>query len=84
MCVPISKLPQVLIETKQDLIESPLIGKYFRTFNTTHSLSLLPSLSIAPIIGHVGDGNFHCMFLLDPDNKQELSIAKHLANKMAK
>src|SRR4029450_5966648 len=26
---------------------------------------------IAPIVGHVGDGNFHVLFLLDPANERE-------------
>lgn len=26
---------------------------------------------IAPILGHVGDGNFHVLFLIDPDNAEE-------------
>jgi D-lactate dehydrogenase (cytochrome) len=28
---------------------------------------------IAPIVGHVGDGNFHISFLLDPDDPAELA-----------
>ena len=38
----------------------------------------------APIIGHVGDGNFHSLILLDPDNEEELAAAKELAFRMAK
>ena len=26
---------------------------------------------VAPILGHVGDGNFHVLFLIDPDNADE-------------
>ena len=26
---------------------------------------------IAPICGHVGDGNFHCCIMLDPDVEAE-------------
>ena len=27
---------------------------------------------LAPIVGHVGDGNFHCQFILDPDDPSEM------------
>ena len=37
---------------------------------------------IAPIVGHVGDGNFHLIMLLDPDNKEEVSEAKLLNDKL--
>ena len=33
---------------------------------------------IAPIVGHVGEGNFHLIMLLDPEYKKEVSEAKHL------
>lgn len=36
-----------------------------------------------PILGHVGDGNFHAILLVDPANPQETAIAKRLANRMA-
>ncbi|XP_034033063.1 probable D-lactate dehydrogenase, mitochondrial [Thalassophryne amazonica] len=51
VCVPLSWLPQIIVETKQDLIQSRLTG---------------------PIVGHVGDGNFHCLLVLDPNNPEEL------------
>ena len=31
-----------------------------------------------PILGHVGDGNFHCLFLVDPDNEAQLAEAQVL------
>lgn len=31
---------------------------------------------LTPIVGHVGDGNFHLSFLLDPDNADEVAIAE--------
>ena len=37
---------------------------------------------LAPIVGHVGDGNFHLQILLDPNNKEELASAKDLAGKV--
>ncbi|KAG7281566.1 hypothetical protein CRUP_007600 [Coryphaenoides rupestris] len=51
VCVPLSRLPQVIVETKEDLIQNGLTG---------------------PIAGHVGDGNFHCIMVLDPDDTDEV------------
>jgi D-lactate dehydrogenase (cytochrome) len=31
---------------------------------------------LAPLVGHVGDGNFHLLFLLDPNDADELERAK--------
>ncbi|OCX66052.1 2-hydroxy-acid oxidase [Thioclava sp. SK-1] len=38
---------------------------------------------IGPILGHVGDGNFHAILLLDPNSADELTRAKAVASKMA-
>lgn len=36
----------------------------------------------APIVGHVGDGNFHVMLLADPDNPAEVALAHEVSNRM--
>ncbi|NDW01043.1 FAD-binding oxidoreductase [Salipiger sp. PrR002] len=36
-----------------------------------------------PILGHVGDGNFHAVLLIDPDSPEELKTAKALSHRMA-
>jgi D-lactate dehydrogenase (cytochrome) len=36
----------------------------------------------APIVGHVGDGNYHVLFLFDRSNTDELTLAKELTSRM--
>ena len=36
-----------------------------------------------PILGHVGDGNFHAILLVDPSKPEEAATAKDLARRMA-
>ncbi|HHL21946.1 MAG TPA: FAD-binding protein [Aliiroseovarius sp.] len=36
-----------------------------------------------PILGHVGDGNFHAILLIEPGNAAELAEAKTLAKRMS-
>jgi len=37
-----------------------------------------------PILGHVGDGNFHAILLIDPARPAELAAAQDLAERMAR
>jgi D-lactate dehydrogenase (cytochrome) len=37
---------------------------------------------IAPIVGHVGDGNFHLLILFDPNDPDEFARAKSLASEV--
>ncbi len=38
---------------------------------------------VAPIVGHVGDGNFHLVVLFDPDNGDERAKAEALAKRVS-
>ena len=38
---------------------------------------------IGPILGHVGDGNFHAVLVLERGNAEELARAKRVAHRMA-
>jgi D-lactate dehydrogenase (cytochrome) len=51
VCVPISRLPDCILQTQADL--------------TTSSVP-------ATILGHVGDGNFHVIFSIDPGAPHEM------------
>lgn len=38
---------------------------------------------IAPIVGHVGDGNFHVLLLVDTENSREIELADEYVNWLA-
>ncbi|KAM4614285.1 putative D-lactate dehydrogenase, mitochondrial [Discoglossus pictus] len=63
VCVPISNLPEIIVETKRDLIASRLTG---------------------PIAGHVGDGNFHCIMVLNLEDQNEVSKVKEFTDRLAR
>ncbi len=37
---------------------------------------------LAPIVGHVGDGNFHLSFVLDPDDADEMARIEAVNERM--
>jgi D-lactate dehydrogenase (cytochrome) len=39
---------------------------------------------LAPIVGHAGDGNFHVLFLLDPDDPDELARVEEVNERMVR
>ncbi|HZP18843.1 MAG TPA: FAD-linked oxidase C-terminal domain-containing protein [Bauldia sp.] len=61
VCVPISRLADIVTETAADVAASNLI---------------------APIVGHVGDGNFHLTMLVDMNDADEVGRARALLGRM--
>ena len=57
VCVPISRLAECILETKDDIARVSFP---------------------APIVGHVGDGNFHLLMAIRPDSPTELDEANRL------
>jgi len=55
VCVPISRLAEIITDAKRTMDEQGLIGT---------------------IVGHVGDGNFHIGYVVDPNNPDELAKAE--------
>jgi D-lactate dehydrogenase (cytochrome) len=37
---------------------------------------------IAPLVGHAGDGNFHLIIMLDPDDQQEFAAVSRLSERL--
>ncbi|XP_061231781.1 probable D-lactate dehydrogenase, mitochondrial isoform X2 [Neopsephotus bourkii] len=63
VCVPISRLPDVVVETKRDLQDSGLTG---------------------PMVGHVGDGNFHCVLVFDTQDEDEAQRVHAFAERLGR
>ena len=61
VCVPISRLPECMLQTQEDVLASGLT---------------------APIVGHVGDGNFHVAILRPPADEAAAASAKQLAGRL--
>jgi D-lactate dehydrogenase (cytochrome) len=37
---------------------------------------------MAPVFGHVGDGNFHCLMLIDPENPEEVRKSEEVSHRL--
>jgi len=61
VCVPISRLAEIIHETQLDIQQSGISG---------------------PIIGHVGDGNFHSTLIIRNENKTDIKVAHELSHRM--
>ncbi|RYD57493.1 MAG: FAD-binding protein [Sphingomonadales bacterium] len=63
VCVPISRLAECIVETKQDL-----------------ETCSIPST----IVGHVGDGNFHVIFSIDPNAREEMAEVEAINHRIVR
>ena len=61
VCVPISRLADVILATKEDVQKEQLT---------------------APLVGHVGDGNFHMTIMVKPDDPQYLERVEAINDRM--
>jgi D-lactate dehydrogenase (cytochrome) len=49
---------------------------------TQSQRDLAESNLVAPIVGHVGDGNFHMLLLVDNDDKDEIARAEDFLHRL--
>nr|XP_022345281.1 probable D-lactate dehydrogenase, mitochondrial isoform X1 [Crassostrea virginica] len=63
VCVPVSNLPRVVVESKKYIDEAGVVGAY--------------------ILGHVGDGNFHILFIMDHTNSNEVHTVLDISKRVA-
>ena len=61
VCVPISRLTECIVGTKEDVAASSLVGA---------------------LVGHVGDGNFHMIFPVRPDDASEMAEVQRLTDRL--
>ncbi|HCX13752.1 MAG TPA: FAD-binding oxidoreductase [Rhodospirillaceae bacterium] len=61
VCVPISRLADVILETKEDVQKEQLT---------------------APLLGHVGDGNFHMTIMVKPNDAEYLARVEAVNDRM--
>jgi len=63
VCVPISKLAECIVATKEDVDASGLLYT---------------------VIGHVGDGNFHVVLVLDENDPEQMTKAHEINDRLVK
>ena len=48
------------------------------------NISFLPVFGLAPIVGHLGDGNFHCVVLFDSECMEEVRKVKAFIDRLSR
>ncbi len=61
VCVPISRLAECIVATKEDLTSAPFP---------------------VAVLGHIGDGNFHVVFMIDTSSAVEIAAAEHFNDRL--
>lgn len=89
VCVPITCLPKLIADTKQDIQSSGVTGsKSGLVFDELCSINCsrysihISNFHLGPILGHVGDGNFHSFLLFKPEDRHQFEIAEQVAKRM--
>src|SRR5918996_881672 len=49
---------------------------------TAAKREIAASRLLAPLVGHVGDGNFHLVFIVDPPDRDEIARAKQVGGRL--
>jgi D-lactate dehydrogenase (cytochrome) len=80
VCVPISRMAECIEATKKDLIELSGATAADGSGSSSSQRQLFPSA----VVGHVGDGNFHVIMMLDPSSAEELSVAREVNERMVR
>ncbi len=82
VCVPISKLPEMIMKTREDVDKTGVTG-WHRIYPLLGCCMFTQSHSLGPFFGHVGDGNFHVILLFNPEDHEEYKRCKEVAFRMA-